>query len=112
MPSSSSPASWLRPGQAPPTAFAQLDAVVSDGGQYGVLCVELAADGFAPLARHVARRARQCGRPALVAAGSELAEPWRELCRDLGLGDATEPAELASRIVRAAARAIGVAGGG
>jgi DNA-binding NtrC family response regulator/tetratricopeptide (TPR) repeat protein len=94
-------ASSAAPSRA--TAFACLDDAVHRTGAFGVIRVIFEGDDapVASLARHVARRARQHGREAVVAAGPRLAAPWRHVARQLGVeldGHARQTPEVAAGI--------------
>ncbi len=95
------------PHAAAPTAshFAILDEIALRDGAYGVVHVTLSRDAFVPLGRHLARRAQQIGRRALVTAAPHAADPWLELARRFA-ADSSDPGDVAAHIAGAATGAV------
>jgi transcriptional regulator with GAF, ATPase, and Fis domain len=77
------------------SAFGRLDELALDPRSFGVIHVALEPDAFAPLGRHVGRRAAELGRPACIATAAPVADPWRDLARRSGVAIATDPVETA-----------------
>ncbi|RLB59503.1 MAG: hypothetical protein DRI90_15320, partial [Deltaproteobacteria bacterium] len=95
--------------ERPPSGFELLDELAQAPFAFGTVSVAVDPEAFAPLGRHLARRCRQTGRRAIIAAAAPVADVWQQLARSLGAletaagpGAQVDAIAIASKLVQAA----------
>ena len=83
------------------SSFIELDDLLIQPTASGVVRVRVDGEGVGPIARHIARRAKQHGRNVIAAAGVRLTDPWRHVTRRVGISPRpglSQPTDVAAEL--------------
>lgn len=107
-----SPAGATGTSLVPASGFGRLDEVLQQADAFGLIRIACQVDLFAPVMRHVHRRARQVARRSFLIGAGHTVDAWRQAARRLGVDVRadTSPVTVARAICDAASGGVLIIG--